>query len=76
MFWDFGSLYHEALRRPLRQLLRQRQTVSVETSVACVGLFVSFVTLLDKPVEDFSIRSFGSASIQWTDGREQCESLE
>ena len=31
MFWDFGSLYHEALRRPPRKLLRQRQTVSVET---------------------------------------------
>ena len=31
MFWDFGSLYQEALRRPLRQLLRQRQTVSKKT---------------------------------------------
>ena len=29
VFWDFGSLHHEALRRPPRQLLRQRHTKSV-----------------------------------------------
>ena len=50
--------------RLLRQLL-----VRCGWTVASVSLVVSFVELLDKPVEDISIRSFGSASIQWTDGR-------
>ena len=31
MFWDFGSPYHEVLRRPPRPLLRQRHTGSVRT---------------------------------------------
>ena len=47
--------------RLLRQLL-----VRHGWTVARVGPFVTLVALLDKPVEDFSIRSFGSASIQWT----------